>query len=316
MKPRFFASILGLSLALSAPFTAQAQSLDPMTCRNAFDALRGMARGVEITADSVSAIAGWCRITNLRVDTRGQYQPNYRAAQVEIQGDAVRLLLDPAAQPRELRLRSKQVNMVMASDFAPLRYALDKQALRNGFSFDLNLQWDAAGKLLTLQSFLIDFGNDNTLGATAAVRNVDLSSPETRERSLTGFAVTNLDLKIETNGLFEAYLLTPLALSLLPADGSEQDMEAAVTRRKQEGGAVIGQLPDASVSRDSKAALTAVINALPNPTGEFTLSMRSDEGFGPVRFASFALRGTPKTVAEAAPLLNGVVLDFGWKPAE
>lgn len=75
-------------------------------------------------------------------------------------------------------------------------------------------------------------------------------------------------------------------------------------------------MPTATVPDDSKAALVALIDTLPNPWGELEVSLRSAAGIGPARLVPWVMTGIPRTVAEAAPVLDGVRLDFRWTPTD
>ena len=77
-------------------------------------------------------------------------------------------------------------------------------------------------------------------------------------------------------------------------------------------GAWVGDLPETSVSADSKAALAALVAELPNPSGELVVRVTAKPGIGPVRFGGYAVTGVPATLAEAAPLFQGVTVDVEW----
>ena len=129
------------------------------------------------------------------------------------------------------------------------------------------------------------------------------------QMSAGSFSVTEADLRVTTQGLFEWYLLMALGPSFLPPEG---DMEAAAEGLRSEMRAAVADLPGSTVSEASKAALVALIGELPNPSGELVLALRANPGIGPARLAGPALTGVPRTVAEAAPLFQGVRVDVGW----
>lgn len=127
--------------------------------------------------------------------------------------------------------------------------------------------------------------------------------------SATSFALTEFDARITTHGLFESYALMALGPDLLPSVG---DMDAAAEGIRADLLAGVHDLPGTSFSDASKAALVALIGELPNPSGDLELSLRSEPGIGPVRFGGYAVAGVPETLAEAAALFQGVVVDVGW----
>lgn len=65
---------------------------------------------------------------------------------------------------------------------------------------------------------------------------------------------------------------------------------------------------------DSKAALTALLQDLPNPAGVLQLSLHSDAGIGPARFMGLALGGRADSAALARTVFNGARVDARWTP--
>ena len=89
-------------------------------------------------------------------------------------------------------------------------------------------------------------------------------------------------------------------------------MEAAAQGIRADLVALVGDLPGTSVSQASKAALVALIGELPNPSGDLSVALRADPGLGPERLADQVATGLPDTLADAAPVLQGVTVDVGW----
>lgn len=118
---------------------------------------------------------------------------------------------------------------------------------------------------------------------------------------------------METHGLFEDYLLMALGSALLPPEG---DREAAVRGVRADLSERIDDLPSKSVSKNSKAALRAMVAELPNPSGTLALSLRADPGIGPARVAGYAVTGVPELPADLWPLFQGVTLDVVWTHAD
>ena len=131
--------------------------------------------------------------------------------------------------------------------------------------------------------------------------------------SATSFALTEFDARITSHGLFEWYVLMALGPAVLPSEG---DMDSAFAGVQVEVKAFVADLPGASFPDESKAALVAFVDQLPNPSGELTLAMRAEPGVGPVRFGGYAVTGVPTSMAEAAPLFQGVTVDVGWTHAD
>jgi hypothetical protein len=121
--------------------------------------------------------------------------------------------------------------------------------------------------------------------------------------------VTEADLRGQTHGLFEWFLLNSLASVFLPYEG---DVEAAATQLWAEMAATVDDLPESSFPAASKSALKTLIGELPNPSGVLTLQLRSEAGIGPARLAGYAMTGVPDSLEDAEPLMDGVTVDIGW----
>jgi hypothetical protein len=108
-------------------------------------------------------------------------------------------------------------------------------------------------------------------------------------------------------------MLMALGPMVLPSEG---DIDAAVEGIRADLVAMVGDLPGTSFTEATKAALRALIGELPNPSGDLTVALRAESGIGPARAAGYALNGVPQSVAEAAPLFQGVTVDVGWTHAD
>ena len=131
--------------------------------------------------------------------------------------------------------------------------------------------------------------------------------------SATSFALTGFDARITTHGLFEWYLLMAFGPMVLPNEG---DMDAAFAGMQADAKALVLDLPGTSFPDATKAALSALIEEMPNPSGEMSIGLRAEPGIGPVRLAPWVMSGVPDTLAEAAGILEGVTVDVGWTPGD
>lgn len=259
----------------------------------------------------------WCVIEDVVLDLSGDHANGWHADRLRLRGSAWPWL---AAQisgtdgagvvPEDLEVEVEGLRLVLSTGTPQMDYLFAAQARANTIDGALTLAWDAAARVLTVKALTVDFPGDNALALSAAVRGVDLSSTGAMQMSATGFAVTKLDLSVVTHGLFEWYVLMALGPALLPADG---DMQAAVAGLKAQAAAGIALLPEATFPVGTKAAMEAVLTELPNPSGTLTLALRSEAGVGPSRVLGFAMTGMPRTMAEAAPAFDGVVIDMEWQ---
>jgi hypothetical protein len=259
---------------------------------------------------AISAMDGdWCVVENPVLDLAGDYALDWHADTLRFRGTALDLLLDGTITPDRLEVEVRNLRIVVQTGNPQMDWLFAAQARANTIDADLALGWDAAERVLRLEALNIDFPGANRIEAQALIRNVDLSSEGAMQMSLASFALSEADLTVRTHGLFEWYVLMPLGPRYLPLEG---DMDAAVAGIKAELTATIADLPETTVSPGSKAALRALIAELPNPAGDLTVSLRSEAGIGPARFAGYAVTGVPGTVAEAALVLDGVTVDVGW----
>jgi hypothetical protein len=149
----------------------------------------------------------------------------------------------------------------------------------------------------------VDFPGDNAVSLTARIDGVDASSLGALETSAGSMAVTALDARVTTHGLFEGYLLMPLGNLLL---AGAQDPGAELGRLVALGQGLADSLPDPPLDAPSRAALKALLGDLPHPSGTVALSLTADPGIGPARFAPVIGTGLPDFPSGLAPLLDGV----------
>lgn len=295
-------------LALAGPATAQDLPSQAL-CQNVWTRLTDLAATAfpltgEVTPNNMEG----CLFTDLRLDLPGEYVPDWYIDSLQVTG-ALPWIADGSAPPDRLGFRFSGLRMVVQTGNPQMDYLFAAQSRANLIDMDVDLAWDATARVLAVERLDIDFPGENRVSLTAKVAGVDLSSTGAMQMSATSFAITEADLTVQTHGLFEWYALMGLGSLLLPLEG---DMEAAVRVLRADAVAAVNQLPETSFPPASKAALTALIAELPNPAGVLTIAFRSKAGFGPARVMGFAITGVPTTMADAAPLLDGLTLNIGW----
>ncbi|MEL6532939.1 MAG: hypothetical protein AAFQ06_07855, partial [Pseudomonadota bacterium] len=163
------------------------------------------------------------------------------------------------------------LRFAVRTGFSPdMDYVFAAQArAREGIDAMLSVAYDAGR--VTLDPLRIDFPGENAIEARLAL--TDLSDDPFQ--ALDG-RLERLELSIQSHGLFEEFALFPLATMLL---SDQDDPEAEVAQLKDEGRAALASLPltDATV-----AALTALIDDMPNPAGTLSLIL-APEGGVPIR---------------------------------
>lgn len=269
----------------------------------------GLSPSGTVRQEAVAQEGDWCVVGGPVLDLDGQYLPDWHMDRLRFRGSALPWLVDGSVLPEGLEVAVEGLRLAVQTGNAQFDWLHAAQARANTIRAEASLAWDPAARVLRLEGLSVDFPGANALDLRATVAGVDLSSTGAIQMSATGFALTGADLRIETHGLFEGYLLMPLGAALLPYEGY---MDAAAERLRAGLLALVADLPEASVPPASKAALAALVGELPNPAGVLELSLRADPGLGPVRFGGYALTGMPATLAEAAPLFRGVSLDASW----
>jgi hypothetical protein len=297
-----------LLLALAAPAGAQGLAGQAL-CAAAWARIAEGLVEVASVGGRVAQDGDWCMVEEARLDLPGGYVPDWHVDRLRFRGSALGWIADGSTAPEGLEVTVEGLRLVVQTGNPQMDWIFAAQARPNRIDAEAAMNWDPAGKRLRLEGLRIDFPGENLLGLSATIEGVDLSSTGAMQMSATSFALTEADLSITTHGLFEWYVLMALGPMVLPHEG---DMEAAAREIRADLVAAVGELPETSLSAESKAALGALIGELPNPSGDLTVSVRAEPGFGPVRFGGYAMGGVPETVAEVAPLFQGVMIDVGW----
>lgn len=304
------ASALGLALLAASPAQAEVNR----DCQALLDRMVVQIKGPTLSARYSGSEGDWCVYRNLRLATPDQ-NPDFAADTLRLRANAplwAVMMGEPASGDSfDAAVKIEGLRFFAKTGMANFDYLFQLQSVSNRTSVDLALNWDASAKELRLTQLEMDFPGDNALSATARIGNVDLASNGAAQMAVTGFAVQEATLNITSNGLFESVLLMPLGMMLLPQEG---DMIAAAEALRAQGLAGVAALPDAAFSADTKAALSQLIDQMPNPAGTLALEFQANGGFGPARLTFYALFGMPSTMAQAAPLFEGITLDATWTP--
>ena len=295
------AALVGL---LASPVAAEAP--DAAVCAGVWSLVTD---AVPVTGRVAGVTDGWCEIADVVLDLPGQYVPDWHADRLRLRGSALPWALGKPALPERLEAEVQGLRLVVQTDNPQMDYLFAAQARAYPIAATLALRWDKAVNTLHLDRLDIDFPGTNAVSLTAEVGRVDLSSVGAMQMALTGFAITRARLSVTTHGLFESYGLMALGAAMLPYEG---DMASAVATRKAEAGLAIAGLPEATFPGRSRAALWALVQELPNPSGRLVVDLRADAGFGPARLGGYAMTGMPASPDEAAALFEGVVLDVAW----
>lgn len=302
-----------LALLLSGPAGAEGL-VGQALCAAAWGKLgEGVGAFADLRAAGVTQDGDWCVAEAPVLDLEGQYVPDWHMDRLRFRGSALGWIADGSTLPEGLEVGVEGLRLVVQTGSEQMDWILAAQSRPNGIDAEASLAWDPTAKVLRLEGLSVDFPGENLVTASATLAGVDLSSTGAMQMSATSFALTEADLAVTTHGLFEWYVLMALGPQVLPSDG---DMDAAAEGLRADLAAMIVDLPGTSFSDASKAAMAALVKELPNPSGDLTVALRAEPGIGPVRAAGYALNGVPQSVAEAAPLFQGVTVDVGWTHAD
>lgn len=298
------------ALTLAGPAAAEEGLVTPALCVAVWDRLSDTLRGAMPSSRQVTQMDGdWCVIEAPVFALDGAYPLVWQADRLRLRGSALGWVMDGTTSPTTLELAVENLRAVAQIGSPQMDWLYAAQARANTIDAALALSWDSAGRVLRLDRLEIDLPGDNLIEASAKVGQVDLSSLGAAQMSLASFAVTEVDLQVRTHGLFEWYVLMTLGPVFLPEDG---DMEAAAEALRARMRSGVAGLPGEVFPKASKAALLALIGELPNPSGDLSVSVRSDAGIGPARLSGYALSGMSETVWETGDLLVGATVDVEW----
>lgn len=257
----------------------------------------------------------WCVVKDLRLDEPSfDIVESYRLGRiwqadgVRFRGEAVSWFADGAGLPLRLEMEIDGLYSYVTDGSDGRTYASAVRARASKAFVSAALAWNSEERELVVEHIKVDFVGDNALALTARVGGVDLSSPAAAQMSAMAFAVKEADLTLRSHGLFEWYLLRSFGMIEL----MEGDVDAYVAELKRTAIEGLEQLPQATFPDATRDAMAELIRELPNPAGVLSLSLRSDSGFGPARVMGFAFSGPPASIAEAAPIFDGVTIEVGW----
>lgn len=301
------AALLALLALPAAPASAQDRCAAALAAATA-------SLGAWDAAGGVSADPGrWCEARDLRVANPALGdRVSLRMEALRWRGQGIEAALAGTGLPTELDLEVAGLRVVPVTGDAGYDWLLAAQGARAGLDGRMRLDWDEGSRELRLRRLDVSVGDLGSLEASATVAGVDLSSLDALATSLGSASLVAADLELETEGLFEAYLLLPLAGPRL-SGAADPEAEADALRRRLVDGAL--SLPAGLFPGDTRSELAELAASLPNPGGTLTAAFRAGAGggLGLPRLARFALTGAPATPADLWPALEGLTLTAEWE---
>ena len=220
--------------------------------------------------------------------------------------------LTAGSLPEHLSIEARGIFVWPLMPTAPaLEYAMKVRARSNGpgMSVALDVERSAVPGEVQL-SFDFDYPPGNRITIVSGVEGFVAENLTDLPQSVGGMRLKELDVVIETDGMFEQLFALSLGYPLIQ---DSNDPEARVEELKAESTALLGDLTGEFLTEDSRDALIVVVESMPHPRGTLELAYRSGPGFGAVR-----LLGAPRILgddldAEAVDaLFAGDILRLIW----
>ena len=305
--------LIGVALALALG-VGGAQAQDRMT-QPLCDAGPGAVFGLvgqdvpEIIGQPRVDEAGWCVLEAVQV-----FEGSFNAVidRLRWRGADMARLVDAGLPPRSLDLEMVGLRQQPKVDYDPLySYLIGVQLHRNAIDATLTVRWDGVQKALILDRLAIDFPGENRVEASARLDGIDLTDTGTMQMSIGTVALSDLDLLVESNGLFEDFLLFPLGFTLL--EHGDTPPEVQVRWWIGQAQRLVAGLSDELLPPRSKAALSALLDEMPMPSGIPRLTLDTAEPLGVMRVL-LAAGDEPDPAVLIDTVLAGATLIADWQP--
>lgn len=290
-----------LALLPAVPSFAQAGKkapAPPTTCT----ALARSLDFIEATADTrIEEVARGCSITDFYVG----YGPfnRYRIAALTIQSSDLFAGYAEDFFPADLDLNIS--GLIVSPDTGSLlnNYLIEVQS--QPMDLHLAYRWDRHSGDLDIADLSVKTEDNSAIRLAARVSGLAFDPASMDELTELPGAFDHLAVQIDDARFFSS-LLAPAVIGMLPYD---EDPRILVRNHQETALALVGRLPDDTVSAGSKAALTTLIKAFPKVRGDFTFDLRADPG---LELKTLDLDDLP----DLLPLLARLQLAVTHTPAE
>lgn len=296
--------------AIFAALPAMAEMTEE-SCRKSWDEAVALA---DLTAPEVErgpylAEDGFCRIEG---GSAGDKYSRLTVSALSWQIDGGEELAQ-GRLPDAVRIRFADVRMEPWIPNNPVMAYLVKIQTRasDGVAGTASYSWSSDTNELMVDAD-IDFPGDNRLVLHQRSRGLYLPNLLKSDMAAVTMRLYELSAEIETNGLFEAYLVMPLGMALLD---ERYDPEEQLERLKEQAKDMFAKLPDQVVPAASRQALAAMVTTMPNPKGTLTLDFTAENGLGMAEIVPIT-QAKPDDPAAALGRLKGVALHAGWEPTK
>jgi hypothetical protein len=250
---------------------------------------------------------GGCLWSGVTWTADGDYGQRVSVETLRLDGIGLDQLTLPQMPERiELRVTGLQVGAKVPD--AVVDWALQVQSQHKRIDIDLALTHDPVAQRLVLERLDADFPGDNRISLSWQMTGLDLTTFETFRSTLGGLAPRQMDLVVQSNGLFKDWALMPLAPLLLTDGDVPAQVQAARVRALEVVDTLLVMAPDL-LTPGSREALSALLDDLPTPSGTLKLSMTSQPPALPEVLLGWVIFGdSPDASSDWA----GTVIDATW----
>lgn len=277
------------TLALILALPAQAGALD---CASLAAGL-GAVPGYGLSLNPAGPEDGWCVLDGAVLRSRVPGWPNLSAKTLRVAG---------SAEAVEVELTGLRVAPALADRSVDERL----RAMFRLQTADLSLSASHSAKddRLSLSRSSLILSGGSALRLTAEVAGASLD-PAT----LLGGSLMRMTLEWDSDGRLLRPLMELLGERLSGATGGQ-----AVDDARDRLAALVDALPDSAVPDESRAALAAFVEDLPQGKGRLVLTIDTTDGIGAARVAIAALSPDPLAPDALARLLDGATISARWQP--
>ena len=285
--------------------SANAQNMTPEMCSGSVAPLTRFA-GLPSVSSTVAADG---RCTALDVVLYQDETQTLRADRVYWRLEGADRWIEDGLPPTRIEISAEGIWPEFKTGDVVLDYLLRVQNKRSGISAELVVEWDEDEDDLLLEAAFLDFGPLGYIDASAKVTGVDLGSRFALRASALIGKLTELDIKVQSTGLFENYALLPLGTLVLRGEADPARAAAIIKAHRIDD---IRALESRALSEESKDALVELVEELPNPDGILEISLRSEDGLGARSLGPAFLTGKLATFSDAINALSDSDIAINW----
>ncbi len=236
-----------------------------------------------------------------------------RADRVTWSGQGWAAFVAAGLPPSITELSAQNIRLVPGMGDPVMEYLFAERMRYAGFDASLSARWDSATGDYTIDPLHFDFGPMGDITYRLTATGIDLTGLDALFASLRGAGIAFSALDVTSLGLFESLALMAMGPVLL---GDSDDPEAELTRIKVLAAGYVLTLPDPAFDTETRAALVALIDTLPHPWGDLTVTMQADPPVTAARVQALAESPDFDPFSDIGAALEGVKFTVAWNGRE